>query len=390
MLTCAIAGAFELNPEDNPSGYTLFVDIKPRKTIAESSWSLSLTCTSELVANIVSTGAQKMAGTYLPNKDYRLCRLVLGATSKCHAAIHVECSAPGALVHAKVITLTAQVDGSQVHEVLADSAVGIGCTTLLAVPLDAPPPPPAKGMDPAPSVTRFLEVCIDRLSAIDLGLGTKPRPKKIDEWSGDEQGSSEQDIRWTVSAIATTTVSLAQDTTREDELTTLISSWEHKAPGRANKAKEARSKYLHDVMSAEEAALNSAVGNAEADATAAAVEEASGGPTNVDPPRVVRKSLQADSAYRLVPDDEVDYWRSEKAGALDVLVSQHEASEAAGADMRERMIQISAHALEAQKVRYADTVNAHDGLASAKQALLSKLSTISAEPVEQPTKAKKK
>ena len=125
--------------------------------------------------------------------------------------------------------------------VVVSSASGLGCVTLMAVGVEPPPPPPGKGQDPIPATVLIVEGSIDRLSALELGVATKPAPPPAEPAEGEE--ALPAGLGWSVTAVSAGTLTLAKDTAREEELKALSASWEAAAPGRAVKAKESRDKY---------------------------------------------------------------------------------------------------------------------------------------------------
>lgn len=272
-----VSGGFDLDPAQSPNGYTLLFDLKPMSTLPPSGWSLLLTSTSEVAATVTPLKPSALSDVYQPNASYKLCRLVLNGAVTCTTALHVGCTLPTALVHARAFKLmppSGEPPYYAQERVLAEGS-GLGCVSLMAVGVDAAvaPPPPAKGKKgepeppPAPKTQIILEVMVDTISGLELGLRTRPRKPELEP-------EDEPDVGWTVTACAKELVGLAKDSAREQEIAALAASWESSAPGRAAKAKGARETYLAGLAAAAAEAEAARVAAAEAAEAARAAETA--------------------------------------------------------------------------------------------------------------------
>jgi len=272
-----VSGGFDLDPAQSPNGYTLLFDLKPMSALPPSGWSLLLTSTSEVAATVTPLKPSALSDVYQPNASYKLCRLVLNGAVTCTSALHVGCTLPTALVHARAFKLmppSGEPPYYAQERVLAEGS-GLGCVSLMAVGVDAAvaPPPPAKGKKgepeppPAPKTQIILEVMVDTISGLELGLRTRPRKPELEP-------EDEPDVGWTVTACAKELVGLAKDSAREQEIAALAASWESSAPGRAAKAKGARETYLAGLAAAAAEAEAARVAAAEAAEAARAAETA--------------------------------------------------------------------------------------------------------------------
>ena len=392
-----LTGGIDLDPEENPSGYSLLVDLKPESALGERPWGLTLLSTAELSASVTPVKPVTLDGAYEPNEAYQLCRLVLGAPSKCTAALHVSCNLPTADLTVRTIALTTGADGAPPTEEVLKTVSGRGCVTLFATGLDAPPPPAGKGAEPPPATTIILQCDVSRLSGLELGLPTKPAKPAAEG----EEAEAEAAVQWKVVAASAAAVTLTKDPSREQELAAIAASWEAKAPGRAAKGKEARETYLSALAEAEAAAAAKAgaegggeeageeAGDAafealEADATATAADDA---PT-AELPRVVRKT---GAEAREVTEEELAAWREKHAAELEGLVAEREAKAEARAAVKEAMGSAAVETSEAIKASRAEAQAALEAQAAEREALLLKLLPAPEEPVDAaPAKGKKK
>jgi len=130
------------------------------------------------------------------------------------------------------------------------SVEGLGCATLIGG--EVPADPDAKAKDMAGFTTTVIECSILPLSALQMGLPTKPPkpapPPAEGEGEGEAPGEEKPDeITWSVIASSVGTVALSVDQTAALALTALSDSWEKANPGRSAKAKGVRDGYLAEL-----------------------------------------------------------------------------------------------------------------------------------------------
>jgi len=417
-------GGVLLDPEANPSGYTLLADLKSAVPLPASPWKLHLTSTAELAQTLVANKPQALSDAYEPNGEYRLCRLVLSAAAKASASVHITCSEPRASLTARILMLTAASAEAEASEKLLQTVSGLGCATLFGVGLDAPPPPPAKGQEPPPAVTIILECRVDELSALNLELPTKPSKPLLADC--EPEGEPEPGLTWHVSAASAAAVTIVQDPAREQQLTTLAASWESAAPGRAVKAKAVRDTYLAELeeeaaaaeaaaaeaAAAKQAALEAAADAAdaaegaeemdaafqalEAEATAVAPEEVVVAPSiaiAVELPRVVRLQAGPGTELHVRQPEELETWRNEQTDFLEAMVHNRAEKDAARGVIKESRAAKVATLTETAKASRSSATEAYVKAASDREALLKKLlppPPEPAEPVDPKAKGKKK
>jgi len=393
-----ISGGFLLDPEANPSGYTLLADLKSTVPLPSCSWKLSLTSTAELQHSLVANKPAALSDAYQPNGDYRLCRLVLGAAAKASASVHISCSEPRASLTARLLMITPASADAEESEKELQSVSGLGCATLFGVGLDAPPPPPAKGQEPAPAITIILECRVDWLSALSLELPTKP-PKPPAETPAEGEAPAEAGLTWLVTVVSAAAVTITQDPAREQQLAALAASWESAAPGRAVKAQAARDKYLAELEeaaaleAAAEAAetaegteqMDAAFAALEAQATAVAVDVVaapSSAAVSAELPRVVRLQAAAGVGMHVRQPEELEAWRQEQSTFLEAMVSDRAEKEAARVEIKEARAAQVTQVVETIKASRASAAEGYAKAVTDRETLLKKLLPPPPEPVE--------
>ena len=365
-------------------------------------------------AAAVETCTSEMSDVYAPNDAYRLFRLVLEAPSaKTNAAVHVACADPRASLLVRAVEQTGDpLTGAATERELCTVA-GLGCATLLALPVEPPPPPPAKGAEPAAPVTLILEGTVDRISAIALGLPTRPPLHPIPPAAGGGEGGGEDGgedggggggsgaLSWSVTAVGWSAVNVVADGAPEALLRQLESSWESAQPGRAAKAREARQTFLDERAAAEEAASAAAAAEAaeaaeaaaaaeDAEAAAAVAEaaeaEAASVPTGTGAEaakaHATHKLPAAGEAGRLLGGDELEQWKAERQAALDSVAATRESAEGARGGLRDAMGADAASVLEVMRAERAKAAEAYQVLVEQRQGLLEKHLPPPPEPPE--------
>lgn len=362
--------------------YTLMLDLKSPVPLPASAFSVQLRSTAEIEHSIIEPKAATLADVYAPNDAFRLFRIIVGTPTKCLSSLHVTCSDNRATINVRALQLTSDPAGGPSTVAELGTSTGLGCATLMAVNLEPTPPPAGKGQEAAEATTVVLECEVDRLSALELCLPSKPLPPPPEgEEPTDELG-------WTVTAVAAAAVTLTKDSEREQALAAMSASWESAQPGRAVKAKETRQSYLSSLApppAPADEATSAVAEEEEGGATDAALAEAEAATTLAEPDtlaNVKRHVLTDGTSAAVLTPEELEDARATQAATLEDLATARTETESSRSGIKDAMQETTTKMIEAAKASRTRAAEAHAGYLAERESLLEKLLPAPPEPVE--------
>jgi len=405
--TCVGLSTGEVPIGSSAPSISLLVDVKPRAALSAATWKLQVSSNVELeIGEANLNPSRHLSGKYAPNADFRLLRAVLTAQQLCSGSVHLDCDH----AEARLVLRALKIEGSakvteekpepavpakkgskkeeskkssgdhDAHKLTKDSilgelksAVGLGSATIVGLPVQD---------------LVVIECLVDAASAHQMKLPMRPDTSKAASEGVPDAESHPALPAWELRVVSSGNVNLARDTTDEQALSSLQSSWESSQPGRAAKAKELRESYLASLGAGANDAADAGDSAGEAAAEAAEAAEMAKAEAGAEARVLIKHAGEGET--RLLSAEEKAAQQAARAQA----VKQHaEAQEASDAKRNKAKHTLEASVLqqvqEARNARATAAATQQSKRAQCNELLARFLPPPEVETVIKPEKGKK-